>query len=535
MARNNSRHDRFCREYIKDLNGKRAAAIESLARMLREIPARKAVMHFSSGITRTGNENQAQLRATIDAANQSNVSLYAVDARGLLALPPLGTASTSGPTGTAAYSGEAYAAQMEGLLDSRETLAGLARDTGGRDFYDLNDFGYIFQQVQEENSSYYLLGYYTSNKDADGKFRRVRVEVTRSTLDTRGGRLRVKHRPGYFAPRDFGRMSRGDRERQLVHALNLENSFVELPLAIETLYFRLPEEDNRRSGRMKSTGTQAKKSRVGEQRGHKSDLKYFVVLSAKIPGPAVPFREKSATLQTEFNFLWRVLDRHGHLAAMLHDTLPVKLDPGSYEQSVRSNLLYQGGITLRPGKYNLRVVVRENASGKIGTFEQTLNLSEPQGSDLALSSVVVSNQLVDLRKMPSVTGKKKDKIWNPLVIKDRQILPSVTRVFFDNQKLYVYLEAYGVRPGTDTPPQTGVIFFQSNRKVEEMGPFEASTFGQLGEASFLIEVPLHEIPPGRYQLQVNVLDLGGNRAAFARLPIAVLKSGRSHPQATVGK
>ena len=220
---------------------------------------------------------------------------------------------------------------------------------------------------------------------------------------------------------------------------------------------------------------------------------------------------------------------------MLHDTLPVKLDPGSYEQSVGSNLLYQGGITLRPGKYNLRVVVRENASGKIGTFEQTLNLPEPQGSDLALSSVVVSNQLVDLRKMPRVTGKKKDEIWNPLVIKDRQILPSVTRVFFDNQKLYVYLETYGVRPGTDTPPQTGVIFFQSNRKVEEMGPFEASTFGQLGEASFLIEVPLHEIPPGRYQLQVNVLDLGGNRAAFARLPIAVLKSGRSHPQATVGK
>ena len=99
MARNNSRHDRFCREYIKDLNGKRAAAIESLARMLREIPARKAVMHFSSGITRTGNENQAQLRATIDAANQSNVSLYAVDARGLLALPPPGDCFHKRPHG----------------------------------------------------------------------------------------------------------------------------------------------------------------------------------------------------------------------------------------------------------------------------------------------------------------------------------------------------------------------------------------------------------------------------------------------------
>src|SRR5271157_1270644 len=38
------------------------AAIESLATMLRNVPGRKSVLHFSSGITRTGQENQAQLR-----------------------------------------------------------------------------------------------------------------------------------------------------------------------------------------------------------------------------------------------------------------------------------------------------------------------------------------------------------------------------------------------------------------------------------------------------------------------------------------
>ena len=85
------------------------AAIESLATMLHQVPGRKNVIHFSSGVSRTGQENQAQLRATIDAANQADVSLYTMDARGLLALPPGGDASSSSPSGTAIYSGSAHA------------------------------------------------------------------------------------------------------------------------------------------------------------------------------------------------------------------------------------------------------------------------------------------------------------------------------------------------------------------------------------------------------------------------------------------
>ena len=116
------------------------AAIESLATMLHQVPGRKNVIHFSSGISRTGQENQAQLRATIDAANQADVSLYTMDARGLLALPPGGDASSSSPSGTAIYSGSADASQVSSLQGSRETLASLSTDTGGKFFYDLNDF-----------------------------------------------------------------------------------------------------------------------------------------------------------------------------------------------------------------------------------------------------------------------------------------------------------------------------------------------------------------------------------------------------------
>ena len=181
------------------------AAIESLATMLRSVPGRKSVIHFSSGITRTGQENQATLRAATDAANQADVSLYTMDARGLAALPPGGDASSSSPSGTGIYSGSAVASQVSSLQGSRETLAALATDTGGRTFYDLNDFTPAFEEVQKENSSYYLIGYSPTNTHSDGRFRHIRVEVARPGL-------KVQARPGYFAPKNFRQFTREEKE-----------------------------------------------------------------------------------------------------------------------------------------------------------------------------------------------------------------------------------------------------------------------------------------------------------------------------------
>ena len=65
-------------------------AVRSLAKNLRSIPGRKMVILFSGGFP-LSNENQAELTATIDACNKSNVAIYAVDARGLVSTAPGGS------------------------------------------------------------------------------------------------------------------------------------------------------------------------------------------------------------------------------------------------------------------------------------------------------------------------------------------------------------------------------------------------------------------------------------------------------------
>jgi VWFA-related protein len=476
------------------------SALQSLANLLQAVPGRKSVIHFSSGIEQTGVDNEAQLQATIDAANRANVSFYTLDARGLMAMPPGGGASAASPAGTAIYTASAVSSQISSMHNSRETLSTLATDTGGHMFTDLNNFAPVFQYVQKANTSYYLIGYAPSNTKADGKFRRIRVEV----VEGRG--LKVEARPGYYAPVSFGRSSSQQKELQLSDALNSEAPYLDLPLAVETAYFL------------------------------QSDGHYYVVLAAKIPGSSIPFHQRSSVHRTQFDFAWRATDSRGKVAGALRDTLPVKLDASTFQTVLKGNILYEGGLVLPPGAYKLKVVVRENLTGKMGTFEKHLVLPPVSKTGMALSSIVVSNEL---SKKPSTRPQRGP--WargaedNPLASGSQAILPSVTRVFYANQNLYVYLQSYAGKPaagakasrrsGASTTPSMALIFFRNGVQVSEAGPYPAKS-GKSGEgtASYFTEIPLAKFPPGRYWMQVNVIDAPADQVAFARVPMAILST-----------
>jgi VWFA-related protein len=476
------------------------SALESLADLLQVVPGRKSVIHFSSGIEQTGVDNEAQLQATIDAANRANVSFYTLDARGLMAMPPGGGASAASPSGTAIYTASAVSSQISSMHNSRETLSTLATDTGGRMFTDLNNFAPVFQYVQKENTTYYLIGYSPSNTKADGRYRHIRVEVGE------GHGLKVEARPGYYAPVSFGHSSGQQKELQLSDALNSEAPFLDLPLAVETAYFLQPD-------------------------GH-----YYVVLAAKIPGSAIPFHQHSTAHQTQFDFAWRATDSHGKVAGALRDTLPVKLDRSTFQTVLKGNILYEGGLVLPPGAYKLKVVARENLTGKMGTFETRLTLPSVSKAGLALSSVVVSNELS--KRPPSRPERGRWAIGaedNPLDSGSQAILPSVTRVFYANQNLYVYLQSYASKPVSaaksatrsvpSSPPSMALIFFRNGVQISQAGPYAAKS-GRSGEgtASYFTEIPLAKFPPGRYWMQVNVIDASANEVAFARVPMAIVST-----------
>ena len=290
--------------------------------------------------------------------------------------------------------------------------------------------------------------------------------------------------------------------------MDLDVPFVDLPFVVETAYFRRP------------------------------DKKFTVVLAAKIPGSQVSFLKKSGKQETEFDFAWKVTDAQNHTAGALRDTLPVKVTNETYEEIIGSNLFYEGEVVLPPGKYNLKAVVRENETGKIGTFEAPLVVPDVADTALGLSSVVLSNEVKSSEDMDRahVTRDKN----SPLQVGNRSVLPSVTRVFRSSQMLSVFLESYAGKnvtaAGPATAPSVGLVFFRRGRKFAEAGPFPGKLEKSSDQrASYFAQIPLDKFPRGSYTLQVNVLDPAIERVAFARVPLAIVPPPPRNLPAAGGK
>ena len=461
-------------------------ALESVSNLLRDIPGKKSLIQFTGGITQTGEDNRSQLRSTTNAANRANLSIYTVDSRGLMAEIPGGDASVGAASGTSMYSGASVFHQTDAREDSRETLSTLASDTGGRSFFDLGDLNQAFRSVQADTSGYYLLGYYSTNTAHDGRWRGIRVRVTGLSG------ARVRFREGYYAPKDFGIFTTEDRERQLEEAMKAESPVVELPVAVETSYFRL--ENNQ----------------------------VFVPISAKLASSALQWAQKSNRREVEFDFAAEVRDaKSGRVAGALRDTITVRLDTERFQQVQQNALVYQGGIILPPGDYKLKFLARENETGRIGTFEDELKLPARTPERLQLSSVVLSSQLVELQKNSEVQTKAfapDAKLKEtPLDVGGQRIIPSVTRVFTAQQVLYIFFQAYVPDKIDSSRLRAGLELFRNGARINQtpmVSPAEVDE--KTHTASFRISLPLTAVPNGRYTVQAVVVEGGGAQAAFGR-------------------
>jgi hypothetical protein len=210
----------------------------------------------------------------------------------------------------------------------------------------------------------------------------------------------------------------------------------------------------------------------------------------------------------------------------------VKLAVDSAQQVRRKNVQYTTGFVLAPGTYHLKFIVRENRSGKMGSFETDVRIPDLRKAPLRMSSVVLSSQ-----RTP-VTQKRKG--FDPLVSEQTELVPSVTHVFTQDQKLYLQYEVYdpakakaeaapagggGAKAGGHPAVRvlTSIEFLQGDAKVYETKPVLAQevTAPERKAVVFQMEIPLQALKPGFYLCQVNVIDDAGGNYAFPRWPILI--------------
>ncbi len=473
-------------------------AIRDIARSLGHVDQRKSLLYFSGGLTRNGIENQASMRAATNEAVKANMAIYSVDARGLEAIPPVGNASTGSLRGTGAYSSAAMQSGLAANFASQETLGTIAADTGGKAFFDSNDFAPAFQQIQHDTEAYYILGFRSTDPARDGRFRHLTVKLNRPDLKD----AKLDYRPGYYAQADFQHAKTEDRELQLTEQLRSDLPATDVSLYLQALYFRVENNE------------------------------FFVPVSLIVPGSQIPFIKNGDRDKATLDIIGQVKNAQGIIVGNARETVKLALDQA--QQVQRKNIQYSTGFTLAPGRYHLKFVVRENQTGAMGSFETDLQVPDLKKVPIKLSSVVLASQR---------TPNTDKRAVSPLIRDGFEFIPNLAHVFRPDQHLYFLYEIYDptrVKPGSEptaapTPKglnrrETGPVhvftsieFLSGGVKVYETPLIEAKAVNvaDRNAVEFQFDVALAQLAPGNYICQVNVIDDAGGSFTFPRTALLI--------------
>jgi VWFA-related protein len=466
-------------------------ALRAVSKSLEKITEKKSLLYFSGGIQRDGIENQASLRAAINAAVRANLAIYSVDTRGLQAISPLGDASTGSLRGTGAYNGGALLNNMNANFATQEVMATLSSDTGGKAFFDSNDFAPAFAQVERDTSAYYAIGFRSTNPARDGRYRKLTIKINRSGI-------KLEYRPGYYAPADFQHSGHEDRERELEEQLASDLPATDIAVYMDALYFRLDEN------------------------------RFFVPVSVIVPGSQIPFVKGGDKDKATLDIIGSVIDEVKRPIGHARETVKLNLDPSL--QARQKNIEYTTSFDLPPGKYQVKFVVRENQTGRMGSFVADITLPDMKRFPLKMSSIVLASM-----RQPS-------KKQSPLVRGGEEYVPNISHVFRQDQHLYLLYEIYspahekaaaeapkGTKPGINLLSSLELI--QGSTKVYETPLVQARAINVEGRDAVAIEldVPLAGLKTGQYVCQLNVIDDAGGSFAFPRFALLLREPNAAAP------
>ena len=446
---------------------------------------RKAVVFLSEGINynvvdaignRYASDVQREVRELIAAATRANVNVYSVDPRGVtsgmedaIEIGGFPADGSIGPTGL-----------MDEMRLEHDSLRVVAEQTGGFAVLNQNDFRSGFGRILEDNSSYYVLGYYPTNDKRDGKFRNVEVKVLKPGL-------RVRSRRGYVAPTAAKKAEPIETPARTSPELR---DALDSPVAISGLTlsaFAAP---------FKGAGT--------------NDA---LALAVEVDGPSMQFAPTAAgTFANDLEITLFAANAEGKIKDGVRDMINLALRPQTHDIVRQTGFRVVRRLQVPPGKYQVRVGARESG-GRVGTVLLDVEAPDFTKPALAMSGIAIASAYAS--RMPTANP-------DPSVNEFKDVLPSpptALREFPRGDQLSVFAEVYD--NGAKTPHRVEiktevladdgkvVLTKSDERKSEELQ-------GASGGYGHTTQVSLSALAPGRYVLRITARSFLANTPPVSR-------------------
>jgi len=469
-ARNSMRTLRNVADYMAGMRGRR-----------------KAVVFFSEGINYDvvdpiNNPNasavQQDIRDMVAAATRGNVNVYTVDPRGVTT----GMEEAIELGGFPADGSISSVQLMEEMRLEHDSLRVIAEETGGFPVLNQNDFRNAFSRILEENSSYYVLGYYPANDKRDGRFRNVEVKTLKPGL-------RVRARRGYVAPssktKDTAPLDAAKgTSRELRDALDSP-----IPISGLTISaFATPM--------------------MGE------GGKVAIAMAIELDGRAFTFTQTPQGLfADDLEVTAFAADtKDGKVKDGVRDTFNLALKPETHALVRQGSFRIIRRILVPPGKYQLRIGAREAGGGKTGTVIYDLDAPDFTKTPLAMSGIAIASAWAS--SVPTAMPDPKMTDFKDVL----PTAPSAAREFPRGDTLSIFAEIYDNDVRTAHTVDISAAILADDGKVvqSKVDPRKSEELqGAKGGYGYTAMFPLN-VAPGRYVLRVSAKSRLGNGDAVTR-------------------
>jgi VWFA-related protein len=344
-------------------------ALKFIVNGMRDLPGRKSVLLFSDGIqifntTASGtvetNRILEFLRQLVDIANRASVVFYTVDARGLL------TAGLTAEDNIINNSAENLLTLMSErrteLFNTQQGLVYLAQQTGGFAVLNNNDLSGGVRKILDDQS-YYLIGYQPDADTFDPKTRRF----NKLTVKVKRDGLNVRYRSGFFNVQEerIAQMTTTGKQtpsEQISNALASPFAASGIALRLNTIF-----------------GNDLKGS--------------FVRSLLHVDARDLKFTEEAdGSKKAVFDVLAISFGDNGQIVDQIGKSYSFNVKSAAYEKILKEGFVYYFSFPVKkPGAYQFRVAIRDNATEKVGSASQFIEVPDLKKNRVTLSGIVLEN------------------------------------------------------------------------------------------------------------------------------------------------
>ena len=424
------------------------------------------------------------IRETIAMTARSNVSIYAIDPRGLATQgdESIGVSSFADQNDSTGGSGIGLGSLNNELRLSQDSLRQLAEDSGGIAAVNRNDPTAVFDRIVRDNSSYYVLAYYPPTNKADGKFHKIEVKVNRPGLV-------VRSRRGYATPKGKPQAKNtktGGMPQAMFDAMNS-------PLQVSGLTMRMF---------------------AAPFKGQQPNAS--VVVGIELNG-----RDLSLGTNSKVDISMMAIDNKGKIFGARNDGLTLNLRPESKARVEQTGVRVINRIDLPVGRYQLRAAARDPEKNVVGSVIFDLDVPDFYKLPMSMSGVTVTS----MAGSALMTAKPDEQL--------KAVLPAppiAMRTFAQNDELAIFTEIYdnsGKAPhkvdivtSVLTDEGKPVFKVEDTRDSSDLG-------GAKGGYGYATRVPLSDLAPGLYVLNVDAKSrLGNDNVANRQVQFRVVAASR---------